>query len=160
MSDADVPTGPPRWRVVEVAAGDTHDVRQRVLRDHRPEVGAELPEDRLPGTVHLAVLDDGGAAVGVATVFPEATPHRPGARAARLRGMAVDHHLQGAGVGSCLLAAVVERARRDGCRVLWADGRDQAIGFYERHGWRVVGDGFIAMGLPHHVVILDLEPAS
>jgi len=152
--------------VVELQVAGTHGVRRRVLRDHRPDAGVDLPEDGLPGTVHLGVVDTGagadadsgtdGAVVAVATLFPEATAFRPGARAARLRGMAVDHHRQGEGIGSLLLAEVVGRAREDGCEVLWANGRDSAVGFYERHGWQVVGDGFSVMGLPHHVVLVDL----
>jgi len=145
--------------VIELAVEDTHDVRRRVLRDHRPDDSVDLPEDHLPGTVHLGVVDDSGvgsAVVAVATVFPDATDFRPGASAARLRGMAVDHHLQGQGAGSVLLAAVVEWARRQGHGVLWANGRDSALGFYERHGWAPVGEGFTTLDLPHHVVLLDL----
>lgn len=141
--------------MAELAVEDTHGVRRRVLRDHRPDAGVDLPEDRLPGTVHLGVVDD-GAVVAVATVLPEPTGFRPGASAARLRGMAVEHHLQGQGVGTLLLDAVVDWARRQGHQVLWANGRDSALGFYERHGWRPVGDGFTTMSLPHHVVVLDL----
>ena len=147
-------------RVVQLAVEDTHGVRRSVLRDHRPDAGVDLPEDRLPGTVHLGVVDDsaegGGAVVAVATVLPEPTDFRPGAVATRLRGMAVDHHLQGRGVGSLLLDAVVAWARSQGHQVVWANGRDSALGFYQRHGWQAVGDGFTSMDLPHHVVLLDL----
>ena len=141
--------------MVELAVEDTHGVRRRVLRDHRPDAGVDLPEDRLPGTVHLGVVDD-GAVVAVATVLPEPTEFRPDASAARLRGMAVERHLQGQGVGTLLLDAVVDWARRQGHQVLWANGRDSALGFYERHGWQAVGEGFTTLDLPHHVVLLDL----
>ncbi|HET7487883.1 MAG TPA: GNAT family N-acetyltransferase [Acidimicrobiales bacterium] len=143
-------------RVVELEAVATLDLRRRVLRWHRPHAPAAYPEDQQPGTVHLGVVDDEDRVVAVATLFPEPTAHRPGARAARLRGMAVDPAVQGRGVGSLLLAAVVARAAADGHAVLWANGRDDAVGFYERHGWRVVGDGFESVGLPHHVVLVDL----
>lgn len=142
--------------VVELEAEATHDLRRRVLRDHLPEAGVAYAEDHRPGTVHLGVVA-GGAVVAVASVFPDATPLRPGAPAARLRGMAVDPARRGQGLGAVLLAAVVARARAEGYAVLW-DGRDSALGFYERHGWQVVGDGFVSIGLPHHVVLLDLHP--
>ena len=142
-------------RQVEAAA--THDLRRRALRDHLPDPAVEYPDDDRPGTVHLAVEDDGGAVVAIATTFPQPTPHRPGARAARLRGMAVDPRWRGGGVGAVLLAAVVDRARADGFQVLWANARDSALGFYARHGWQVVGDGFESIGLPHHVVLVDLH---
>lgn len=147
-------------RVVELEAASTHDLRRRVLRGHLPGATVENPEDDRPGTVHLGVVDGEGAVVAVATLFPEPTPHRPGARTARLRGMAVDPAWQGGGIGARLLEAVVERARRDGYEALWANGRDVSLSFYERHGWQVVGEGFTSIGLPHHVVLLDLGPPA
>lgn len=150
-------------RIVELAAEDTLEVRRRVLRGHRPDAGVDLAEDHLPATVHMGVVDDArdssgaGVVVAVATVFPDPTAFRPGASAARLRGMAVDAHLQGQGIGSLLLDAVVDWARRQGHQVLWANGRDSALAFYERHGWQAVGEGFTSFDLPHHVVVLDLR---
>lgn len=143
-------------RVVELDAGATHRLRQTVLRAHLPEAGVENPEDDLPGTVHLGVVEEDGRLSAVATLFPEPTEHRPGWSGVRLRGMAVDPERQGHGLGSLLLDAVVDRARRDGHRVLWANGRDTALDFYTRRGWEVVGEGFTSVGLPHHVVVLDL----
>ncbi len=142
--------------VVELEPEDTHDLRRRILRAHLPDAGVEHPEDHLPGTVHLGVVD-AGTVVAAATLFPEPTIHRPGARTARLRGMAVDRRRQGEGLGTLLLAAVVERARRDGYAAVWANGRDGALPFYVRHGWEVVGEGFVTIGLPHHVVVVDLD---
>ena len=143
-------------RVVELDGPATHDLRRRVLRAHMPGASVGFPEDTLPGTVHLGVTDEDGSVVAIATLTPEPTPRRPGATALRLRGMAVDPERQGAGVGTLLLDAVVARAKADGHRVLWANGRDAALGFYSRHGWAVEGEGFTSVGLPHHVVILDL----
>lgn len=143
-------------RVVELEANATHDLRRRVLRDHLPEAPVDNPDDHLATTLHLGVIDDDGRVVAVATLFPEPSAYRRGARTARLRGMAVDPDRQGQGIGALLLAAVVGRARRDDYQALWANGRDGALGFYRRHGWQVVGDGFTTHGLPHHVVLLDL----
>lgn len=70
--------------------------------------------------------------------------------------MAVEPSLQGTGLGSRLLDAVVERCRDAGAEVVWADGRDSALGFYRRHGWSVEGDGYDKVGIPHHTVVLDL----
>ena len=141
---------------MEVDAAATHDLRRRVLRGHLPGSSVEYAEDGRPAAVHLGVEGDDGTLVAAATLFPEPTPHRPGAPAVRLRGMAVDEAVQGRGIGARLLEALVDRARQDGYRVLWANGRDNALGFYQRHGWQVVGEGFEAIGLPHHVVLLDL----
>ena len=141
----------------EVDAPSTHDLRRLVLREGRPDADVHYDEDRLSDTFHLAAVDDDGAVVGVATWAPAPTERRPGALAWRLRGMAVHPSQQGTGVGAALLQAALERLRADGVEVLWADGRDAALTFYERHGWSVEGEGFVAArDIPHHLVVLDL----
>lgn len=142
-------------RMTQVSADDVYPVRRLVLRPGFP-VGAErFPEDDRPDTVHVAALDDSGSAVGVATFFPSPFEGRP---AYQLRGMAVLAELQGAGVGARLLDEAVELLRGLGVRLIWAHGRDSALGFYERQGWKVVGEGYVygPMEMPHHLVVLDL----
>ncbi|MCU1484957.1 MAG: GCN5-related N-acetyltransferase [Actinomycetia bacterium] len=134
--------------IVELAAAaDTLDLRGRVLRDGRRHEG--FPEDDWPETFHL-VARDGGAVVGVATFIPRDDGWQ-------LRGMAVAPEVQGRGIGRQLLEVGYERLRSLGATVAWANGRDTALGFYERLGWRVVGDGFVmGSGVAHHRIQLDL----
>ncbi|HET9444254.1 MAG TPA: GNAT family N-acetyltransferase [Acidimicrobiales bacterium] len=119
-----------------------------------------FPEDGRPGAFHLAVRDDHGAIVAVASFSAEPTPHRPGQRAIRLRGMAVDGPAQHHGVGTLLLTDAVERLERDGVDVLWCNARDSAAGFYTRLGFEIAGGGFVLpeSGIPHHVMVRDLRP--
>ncbi|MDP9072347.1 MAG: GNAT family N-acetyltransferase [Actinomycetota bacterium] len=143
-------------RVVDIDAGETHALRRRVLRDDRPDADVDYPGDHVPGAFHLGLVNDDESLIGVATLSPEPTPHRAGRRALRLRGMAVEPSRQGAGGGGLLLDAAVERARREGYQVVWANGRDTALRFYQARGWQVVGEGFVTIDLPHHVILLDL----
>lgn len=140
-------------RVAEVGAADTHDLRRRVLRGGDPYAHVAFPEDDLDGAFHLAALDDAGAVIAVGTFSPAPYDGRP---AYRLRGMAVEPARQGNGAGWVVLAAGIERCRAAGAEVLWANARDTAIGFYEKAGMAVVGDGFESVGIPHHLVVLDL----
>ncbi|MEX2658990.1 MAG: GNAT family N-acetyltransferase [Acidimicrobiales bacterium] len=146
-------------KVVEVDADATHDLRRRVLRGGRPDAEIHYAEDEHPEAFHLGVLDGEDRIVAVATWSPAPTPRRPGARAWRLRGMAVEPDVQSAGVGALLLVAAVERLEAAGVEVLWADGRDTALRFYERHGWVVEGDGYLSgpHDIPHHTVVRDLR---
>lgn len=143
-------------RVVEIEATDTHDLRRRVLREGRPGADVCFPEDDVDGAVHLAVADAEGALRAVASFSPQSAPHRPDARAVRLRGLAVEPRLQQAGLGRMLLGVAAERFRRQGYEVLWANGRDTVLGFYRRLGWQAVGEGFLIAGNPHHVVSVDV----
>ncbi len=138
-----------------MGAEATYDLRARVLRDGAPEIDVRFSCDDEPAAIHLA-LGDRRRPVAVASLVPAPTDLRPGRVAWRLRGMAVEPALQGRGLGSLLLDAVVERSRAAGAEVLWAHGRDSALGFYRRRGWSVEGDGYLEVGIPHHTVVLDL----
>lgn len=148
-------------RVVSLDVSRTHDLRRRVLRGDRPEADVRFPQDDRAEAFHLGVLDETGAVVAVATYSPEPTPLRPGRRAFRLRGMAVDPEHQGRGLGRLLFEAGLRELRRRGAEVLWANARDSALDFYRRRGMEVVGEGFLAAGgIPHHVVMLDVGPGD
>ncbi len=140
-------------RVVEIDAESTYDLRRRLLREGRSDAEVDFAEDHLPGAMHLGVVDDQGALVAVASFSPRPAPHRPGARAVQVRGMAVEPQLQRNGLGRLLLEEGAERLRPRGAEVLWANGRDSVLGFYQRLGWQVVGEGFVFAGVPHHVVM-------
>jgi GNAT superfamily N-acetyltransferase len=144
--------------VEEVPAAATYDLRRRVLRADQADADVDFEDDRRAGAFHLGVLDDDGRVVAVGTFFEDPCPHRPGRTSWRLRGMAVEPAVQGRGVGSALLEAAVKRLRDEAVEVLWAHGRDSALGFYERHGWQVHGEGYVTdeTMLPHHDVVLDL----
>lgn len=145
-------------RIDEVDVAATYDLRRLVLRDAVADADVTFPEDELPGAFHLAALDGVGDVVGVSTWAPVPTGRRPGAQAWRLRGMATAPAVQGRGVGAAMLEAAVTRLRAAGVAVVWADGRDTALRFYQRHGWQVEGDGYVTgPGLPHHTVVLDLS---
>lgn len=145
-------------RVKGVTAAETHPVRRLVLREGQADSVVEFPGDDLPGALHLAAFadDEAGSMVGVATFFPSPLD---GQAAFQLRGMAVLSELQGSGVGTLLLDEGVARLRAAGVPLVWANGRDSALGFYERRGWKVVGDGYEygPMRLPHHLVVLALD---
>jgi GNAT superfamily N-acetyltransferase len=143
-------------RIEEVPVERTYAVRREVLRGGREDADVRFPTD--DRGFHLAAVDDDAAVVGVASFFPSPTPKRPGADAWQLRGMAVTPPFQGTGVGTLLLDDAVRRLRALGAAVLWADGRDTALGFYKRAGWAVEGDGYVTgIGLPHHTVVLELR---
>lgn len=152
--------------VVEITAADTAPLRREVLRRGTPSDVIEFPGDTDPTTFHLGAIVD-GQLVGVSTWL--LNPDPPGAvldgdtfDAARgqdvitvqLRGMATLDEYQGCGVGTRLVDDGLRRAREMGALVVWARARDTALGFYERAGFDVVGEGFVtsATQLPHHLV--------
>jgi GNAT superfamily N-acetyltransferase len=73
-----------------------------------------------------------------------------GSGVVRLRQMAVQQGLQGKGVGRALMIYAENLARDRGFKKLTMHARDSAIGFYEKLGYKVVGEPFVEVNLPHH----------
>jgi acetyltransferase len=84
--------------------------------------------------VLLAAIED-GVLVGAVNLAPASTPN--GRHRAEIQKLAVRGDRRGSGIGSALLDAAAERARRLGLRLLWltthADTRSDD--FYVVRGW-------------------------
>ncbi len=70
----------------------------------------------------------------------------------RLRQMAVRDNLQGKGIGASIMSFAENLARDKGYRQMMMHARNTAIGFYEKFGYRVTGDEFIEVNIPHRVM--------
>lgn len=70
----------------------------------------------------------------------------------RLRQMAVHSRLHGKGIGASIISFAENIARDKGYRCITMHARDTAIGFYEKFGYRIKGDKFDEVTLPHHIM--------
>ncbi len=70
----------------------------------------------------------------------------------RLRQMAVLNDLQGKGIGRALMNFAENIARDRGYKILSMHARKNAIGFYEKMGYKVAGDEFTEVTIPHYVM--------
>ena len=68
----------------------------------------------------------------------------------QLRQMAVKDNLQRKGIGASIMSFVETISRDKGYKNIVMHARDTAIGFYEKFGYKVVGEPFIEINLPHH----------
>ena len=132
-----------------VTAEDIRPLRHAVLRP-----GQEFLETRYPGDdagVHFGAFD-GDRLVGIASLYSEDRVDGP-AGGWRLRGMATDPGVRGAGFGAALLAACMDEVVGAGGTELWCNARMAAVGFYRRAGFEVVSDEFDVPGIGQHVVM-------
>ena len=74
----------------------------------------------------------------------------------RLRQMAVLNALQGKGIGRALMNFAENIARDRGYKKVGMHARSNAVGFYEKVGYKVKGDQFIEITIPHYVMEKDL----
>ena len=70
----------------------------------------------------------------------------------QLRQMAVKANLQRKGIGESIVSFAENIGRDKGYKRIIMHARDTAIGFYEKFGYKVKGDQFIEVNLPHHVM--------
>jgi predicted GNAT family N-acyltransferase len=67
----------------------------------------------------------------------------------RLRQMAVKQNQQGKGIGQTMIVFAETIARDKGYKKLMMHARDTAVGFYEKQGYRVNGERFYEVTIPH-----------
>jgi predicted GNAT family N-acyltransferase len=73
-------------------------------------------------------------------------------KSVRLRQMAVMNNLQGKGIGRALMNFAENIARDMGYKTLAMHARKTAAGFYEKLGYKVTGDEFEEVTIPHYVM--------
>jgi GNAT superfamily N-acetyltransferase len=136
-----------------------HDLRRRVLRDNDPTKKVADDRDQEDSAWHFAALD-GDEVVGCGSFYPSPTPFPSEGLTYQLRYLATDESRQGQHIGSALLAAAEDQLSSIKVDRLWANGRDSALGFYDRQGWeRIAGSEHLSAetGLPHTVITKSLR---
>lgn len=73
-------------------------------------------------------------------------------KSVRLRQMAVQNNLQGKGIGASMMIFAETIARDKGFKKLTMHARKTALGFYEKLGYKVTGDEFTEVTIPHFVM--------
>ena len=110
-------------------------------------VPEELEWDGLdPSCVHALAWNNRGEAIGTARM-------QPGGKIGR---MAVLKNWRGRGAGGALLQMLLDLAGRQGLSRVTLAAQTHALGFYERAGFRVVGDQFMEAGIPHRMMVKEL----
>lgn len=68
---------------------------------------------------------------------------------AQLRQMAVLNNLQGKGIGRALIIFAENLARDHGYRTMCMHARKYTVPFFEKMGYKITGDEFIKLTIPH-----------
>jgi GNAT superfamily N-acetyltransferase len=141
-----------------ISATEMIPVRHAVLRPGRPVESAWYSNDGEPETVHFGAYRD-GRLLSVASVYRAEMPEHPGVPAIQLRGMATVSEAKGAGLGSALVAAVVEFAQSKRAQILWCNARISAVGFYRKLGFEIMSGEFEIPNIGPHC-LMRLKPSA
>ena len=132
--------------------GDWLALRQRILRDPLglryagEDVAAEADDRHL-----LQFGEEGNLLGGLAVRIDPAEPRRW-----KIRQVAVDEPWQRRGIGRRLMKFAMDAARVEGAGEIVLHSRAAVIAFYEALGFRVVGEAFEEVGIPHRKMTIDL----
>lgn len=124
------------------------------LRDEilRKPLGLSFSKDELEkekSNLHIAAYED-DQMLGCCMLVEE----EPGT--VRLRQMAVLNDLQGKGIGKALMQFAENLARDRGYKKITMHARKNAIGFYEKMGYKKIGSEFEEITIPHYVMEKEL----
>ena len=122
---------------------DAAQVRTEVFV-HEQKIPVEMEWDEADQTALHAVAYNGlGQAIGTARLLQ----HSP--EIAKVGRMAVKRILRGSSIGRDLLHILVEAAKQRGHREVMLHAQRSAEGFYQRAGFRVRGEPFDEVSIPH-----------
>ena len=128
-------------------------MRQQVLRPGRPAAEVFFEGDLEKDTFHLGYFD-ADEIVGVTTCVHRKNAFFDAPFQYQLRGMAVLPASRGQDLGKALLLEA-EKILKDTNpeALLWFNAREVALGFYEKFGYRTIGDLFMIPNVCMHVVM-------
>jgi ribosomal protein S18 acetylase RimI-like enzyme len=135
---------------------DVIELRHEILRSGQPRSSCYYPEDSYRHTIHYAAsIDD--LIVGCASVYKESHPDFTLKQSWRIRGMAVKETLQGQNIGTQLLETCINHAIKMKGDVIWCNARDNAVKFYKKRGFKIIGDEFELPNIgPHYLLAKNL----
>lgn len=119
------------------------DLRWRILRKpwNQP-VGSERDNDE-NNSFHLMATENNMALGVVRSQFINNTT-------VQLRYMAVDQPAQGRGIGRLLIEAMEKHARNNGADSIMLQARENAVGFYEKTGFKVKEKSYLLFDCIQH----------
>ncbi|TCS39496.1 putative GNAT family N-acyltransferase [Paucimonas lemoignei] len=131
------------WRI-ELGDWDALGTKARIIRTevflNEQQVPVELEWDDMDAvSLHAVALDSAGNVLATGRLLPDGHIGR----------MAVRRAVRDVGVGSAILSALLDAARKRGLPEARLNAQTHAEGFYARFGFEREGDEFPDAGIPH-----------
>lgn len=98
---------------------------------------------------HIAYLDN-GRVVGILLLMPKEN------QVMKMRQVAVAEHMQGKGIGKMLVLYAESFARQRGYVAIDLHARKTAVPFYLKMNYKIVGDEFVEVTIPHYRMMKQL----
>ena len=122
---------------------DYYELRWRVLRKPWNQPRGSEKDELEDKSIHIMACD-GDKIVGVARL------HFNSKEEAQIRYMAVDENYRRRGIGSMMLQRSEEIAKERGASHIVLNARENAVGFYEKNGYKIVEKSYVLFGEIQH----------
>jgi len=141
----------------QISSHETYPVRHPVLRTGKALEACVFEGDDDVTTVHFGLFED-ETLCGVVSVFKNDSTLFFDENQLQLRGMAVLETRRGKGYGEKLLRHAETFASEKRATLLWFNARIVAVPFYEKCGYKKIGDGFNIGDIGMHYVMFKFAP--
>jgi len=138
--------------IKEIPALETFSVRQPVLRPGKNIETCHFEGDNLSTTKHFGYFENENLA-GIASLFQSSSDLFKEKHQFQLRGMAVLSNFQKKGIGEKLVNYAENDAKNRNAELIWFNAREIAIPFYEKLGYKIIGQPFDIGDIGKHFVM-------
>lgn len=112
--------------------------------------------DEEKNTFHIGAFIE-EECVGIASCMKKEHALFKGENVYQLRGMAVKKDIQKTGIGKEIVLKTEEILKERNASMVWCNAREIAVGFYEKLGYKTIGEKFqIPKVGPHYVMFKSL----
>lgn len=132
-------------KVKIISPAETYPLRRAVLRKNMPNESHEFNGDFDGNTFHLGYFND-NQLLGIVTIMKNG-------EVAQIRGMAVDEHQQGKGIGRELMIMAEKMLTQENVHKIWMNARETAVPFYEKLGYAIEGEIFMIKPIGFHYLM-------
>lgn len=136
----------------KIAAQETYIVRHPVLRKGKPIESCQFDGDDLATTQHFGLYEN-NSLEGVISLFDNNHPLFEEKHQAQIRGMAVLENNQNKGFGRLLVSHSEQELKSQKTELIWFNARENAVGFYQKMGYEIIGNAFDIPGVGIHYVM-------
>jgi GNAT superfamily N-acetyltransferase len=140
------------YSIKKVDAEEIYPVRHPVLRPGKPFESCIFDGDNLSSTAHFACFDEKDA-IGAVSVFENNSTLFASERQYQLRGMAVLETYQKKGIGNQLVRFAEDYIKTQNGELIWFNARIIAVMFYEKLGYKIIGEAFNIGDIGLHYVM-------
>lgn len=135
-----------------IATKETYPIRQEVLRKGKPIKSCHFANDEEATTFHLGCFEN-EILKGIVSVYETQNPVFPETKQFQLRGMAVLPSNQKQGFGSLLVKEAEKVALKQNIELIWFNARENAVDFYKRINYVILGTRFEIEGVGTHFIM-------